>query len=225
MSSVLVIEDEEPIRVGLCDVLAFHGLEATPAADGEVGLREALTGRHDLLLVDVMLPGIDGFTICRRVREALPSQAMIVLTAKGAESDVLEGFAAGADDYVAKPFSVAQLVARVQALLRRASPGGRRRFAIAGVQVDADALTLTGELGVVAITPRDVEILAFLAERPDVVVPREELLREIWGFARLDRVQTRCVDMHLVKLRRKIAAATDRDLIETVRGAGYRAGG
>jgi DNA-binding response OmpR family regulator len=221
---VLVIEDEAPIRIGLCDVLAYHGLDPTPAADGDTGLREALTGRFELLLVDVMLPGVDGFTICRRVRETRPSQAMILLTAKGAESDVLEGFAAGADDYVCKPFSVAQLMARVQALLRRAGVHGRRRFVVRGATVDADALRLEAEGGSVELTPRDVEILAYLAERADRVVAREELLHEVWGFQRTDRVETRCVDMHLSKLRRKIAVATDRELIETVRGAGYRVG-
>ncbi|MEQ1567564.1 MAG: response regulator transcription factor [Myxococcota bacterium] len=223
-TSVLVIEDEEPIRVGLCDVLAYHGLTPVPAPDGPSGLREALTGRHALLLVDVMLPGLDGFSIVRQVREAVPSQAMILLTAKGAESDVLEGFAAGADDYVPKPFSVAQLMARVHALLRRAGAQGRRRFRVADAMVDVDALTLEGELASVALTPRDVEILAYLAERPGKVVARDELLTSVWGFRRLDSVETRCVDMHLSKLRRKLAGATATDLIETVRGAGYRVG-
>ena len=114
--SVLVVEDEEAIRVGICDVLAFHGIQPLGVDDGDVGLAEALTGKHDLLVLDVMLPGTDGFTICRTVREKLPSQAILMLTAKGAESDILEGFRCGADDYVPKPFSVAQLVARVQAL-------------------------------------------------------------------------------------------------------------
>ena len=221
-ASVLVVEDEEAIRIGVCDVLAYHGYAPVPAADGESGLREALTGRHALCVVDVMLPGIDGFTLTRKVREARPSQAILLLTAKGAESDVLEGFAAGADDYVTKPFSVAQLVARVQALLRRTGAAGVRRFAIGGATVDADALSLLGELGTIELTPRDVEILAFLAERRGRVVGRDELLREVWRFQRLDRVETRCVDMHLVKLRRKIAQATSADLVETVRGAGYR---
>jgi two-component system response regulator RegX3 len=135
---------------------------------------------------------------------------------------VLEGFAAGADDYVTKPFSVAQLVARVQALLRRTGAAGARRFAVGSSTVDADALSLTGELGAIELTPRDVEILAFLAERRGRVVGRDELLREVWRFQRIDKVETRCVDMHLVKLRRKIAQATAADLVETVRGAGYR---
>lgn len=219
---VLVIEDEEPIRVGLCDVLAFHGLIPTAVGDGAEGLQQALDNDYHLLMVDVMLPSLDGFSIVREVRARKPSQAMLVLTAKGAEADVLEGFAAGADDYVAKPFSVAQLMARVQALLRRVGVQGRRRFTAGQATVDADALRLEGELGVAPLSPRDVEILAYLAERSDRVVGRDELLRAIWGFQRLDRVETRCVDMHLSKLRRKIQQATAQELIETVRGAGYR---
>jgi two-component system response regulator RegX3 len=221
---VLVIEDEEPIRVGLCDVLVFHGLLPSSASDGAEGLQQALEGSFDLLMVDVMLPSLDGFSIVREVRAKKPSQAMLVLTAKGAEDDVLQGFAAGADDYVAKPFSVAQLMARVHALLRRSGSLGRRRFpvGVSGSTVDVDALQLEGELGAVPLSPRDVEILAYLTERAGRVVSRDELLRSIWGFQRLDHVETRCVDMHLSKLRRKIGQATGTELIETVRGAGYR---
>lgn len=222
---VLVIEDEEPIRIGLCDVLVFHGISPTGVGDGQEGLQTALSESFDLIIVDVMLPSLDGFSIVREVRARKPSQAMLVLTAKGAESDVLEGFAAGADDYVSKPFSVAQLVARIGALLRRTSPPGRRRFAAGRAIVDADALRLEGESGAVPLSPRDVEILAYLAERGDRVVGREELLRNIWRFQRLDRVETRCVDMHMSKLRKKIQSATADDVIETVRGAGYRVQG
>jgi two-component system response regulator RegX3 len=219
---VLVIEDEEPIRVGLCDVLVFHGLLPSSASDGAEGLQKALEGSFDLLMVDVMLPSLDGFSIVREVRAKKPSQAMLVLTAKGAEADVLQGFAAGADDYVAKPFSVAQLMARVHALLRRSGSSGRRRFPVGGSTVDVDALQLEGERGAVPLSPRDIEILAYLSERAGRVISRDELLRSIWGFQRLDHVETRCVDMHLSKLRRKIGQATETELIETVRGAGYR---
>src|SRR5687767_1947484 len=102
---ILIVEDEEAIRTGLCDVVAYHGWTPFPAASGEEGLRLALTGRHAIVILDVMLPGVDGFTICRRVREKLPRQPILMLTAKGAEEDVLEGFRCGADDYVTKPFS------------------------------------------------------------------------------------------------------------------------
>ena len=220
--AVLVIEDEEPIRVGLCDVLAFHGLQPTPAADGTRGLALGLDGAWALVVVDVMLPGVDGFTITRALRERHPSLPILLLTAKGAEADVLEGFAAGADDYVTKPFSVAQLAARVRALVRRSGATGRRQFVVGPATVDVDALTLATARGVVSLSPRDAALLTYLAERAGTVVPREALLRDVWHFQRTERVETRCVDMHLSKLRRKLHPVCEDELVETVRGAGYR---
>lgn len=223
--SVLVVEDEAAIRIGICDVLAFHGIQPHGVADGDTGLTEALTGKYDLLVLDVMLPGTDGFTICRTVRKKVPSQAIMMLTAKGAESDILEGFRCGADDYIPKPFSVAQLVARVQALLRRATRDLGRRFQVGVVEVDTGALRAEGLGDTVDLTPRDIQLLSFLAQEPGRVSTRDELLREVWGYQRVDGVETRCVDMHIAKLRRKlegVAGGGGDTLIETVRGAGYR---
>jgi len=222
--SVLVVEDEAPIRMGLCDVLAYHGLQPVEACDGEEGLRLALSGEHALVLLDVMMPGLDGFTVCRRLRAERPQQAILMLTAKGAEDDILSGFDAGADDYVTKPFSVAQLMARVQALLRRAGRAPVRTFRIGQLCIDAD--NLQARLGEQAaeLVARDVELLSYLVRHRARPVPREELLREVWGFARVDRVETRCVDMHVVKLRRKLASVGADEVIETVRGVGYRCG-
>src|SRR5215510_14380858 len=124
-TAVLVVEDEESIRGGLCDVLAFRGYAPEGVERGDEGLRRGLSREHALVLLDVMLPGLSGFDVCRELRSALPQLPILMLTARGAESDVLDGFRAGADDYVTKPFSVAELVARVEALLRRA--GGRAR--------------------------------------------------------------------------------------------------
>ena len=220
--SVLVVEDETPIRVGLCDVLVFHGMAPTQAADGPSGLAEALTGRHALILLDVMLPGMDGITICRRVREALPTQPILLLTARGAESDILQGFDAGADDYVTKPFSVAQLMARVQSLLRRAGKVAPSRFQLGDIAVDGSTLRAERDDDAVELTARDVELLAFMSSRRGQVVSREELLTEVWGFARVERVETRCIDMHVAKLRKKLAQVGAEELIATVRGMGYR---
>ena len=218
MSRILVVEDEDAIRRGLCDLLAFHGHDPVPVARGDEGLREALEGSYDLLLLDVMLPEVDGLTICRQARAAKPGQAILVLTARGREQDVLEGFAAGCDDYVAKPFSVAQLMARVSALLRRSS--GPRTTTLRGCELDeADLRIRRGEV-VVDLSIRDVEVLLFL-HRHGGVARRPELLREVWGYERVDSVETRCVDMHLSKLRKKLAPLGV-ELIETVRGAGYR---
>ena len=124
---VLVVEDEESIRRGLCDVLAFHGYRPEGAERGDDGLQRGLANQHALVILDVMLPGLSGIDVCRRLREDLPRLPILMLTARGAEQDVLEGFRAGADDYVTKPFSVAELVARVEALLRRAGTPARRR--------------------------------------------------------------------------------------------------
>ncbi|MCB9670889.1 MAG: response regulator transcription factor [Alphaproteobacteria bacterium] len=223
-TKVLVVEDEAAIRMGLCDVLAYHGLDPVGAADGRAGLDLALGGEFGLVLLDVMMPGLDGFTVCERLREARPAQAILMLTAKGAESDVLRGFEVGADDYVTKPFSVAQLMARVQALLRR-SGSVVRRFRIAGIEVDPDRLTAEGSQGSTELSTRDVELLAYLASQPGRPISREELLKEVWGYARVDRVETRCVDMAVVKLRRRLADVDPAEVIETVRGVGYRCGG
>lgn len=219
--SILVVEDEEAIREGLCDVLAFRGFHPVPVADGRLGLEEALTGRHALVILDVMLPGMDGFTICGKLRQALPRQAILMLTAKGGEDDVLEGFRQGADDYVPKPFSVAQLMARVHALVRRALPEGGGPCEIGGLSVDPKSLIARGPAGDVELSLRDVEVVYYLATRRGEVVSRADLLRDVWGYARAEALETRCVDMHLSKLRKKLQP-TGLVPIETVRGAGYR---
>jgi two-component system response regulator RegX3 len=118
---LLIVEDEAPIRNGLIDVFVFHGFEVDSAGDGHEGLQKALSGRYDLVLLDIMLPGVDGFDICNRVREQDRRQPIIMLTAKTSDDDIIRGLTLGADDYVAKPFSIAQLVLRVKAVLRRTS--------------------------------------------------------------------------------------------------------
>ncbi len=219
---ILVVEDEQAILMGVCDVLAFHGYAPRGVADGAEGLALALEQDWELLLLDVMLPGVDGFTICRRAREAKPHQAILLLTARGSEQDVLEGFSAGADDYVTKPFSVAQLTARVKALLRRAGVRPATRFEAGGLSIDGDRLQAQRGERTVDLTVRDVELLAHLASAGARVVGRPELLKAVWGFERVESVETRCVDMHVAKLRRKLAGLGDGSVIETVRGAGYR---
>jgi DNA-binding response OmpR family regulator len=218
---ILVVEDEESIRVGICDVLAFKGFEPHGVADGSAGLEHALAGGWDLLLLDVMLPGVDGFTICRKARAADPRQAILMLTARGDEGSVLEGFSAGADDYVSKPFSLAQLMARIQALVRRAATASEDSFAVGPVEIDTGRLTATAGDASVELSPRDVEVLTMLVREEGRVVSRAELLREVWGYSRPDALETRCVDMHIAKLRRKLKPVSP-TIIETVRGAGYR---
>jgi len=217
---ILVVEDETPIRRGLCDVLAFHGYAPTAAEDGTKGLELARSGDFALVVLDVMMPGLDGFTVCERLRAENLGVAVLMLTAKGAEEDVVRGFEAGADDYVTKPFSIVQLMARVKALLRRVrSP---ERFALGPFEVDVDRLAVRRGDVLAELTKRDVELLAHLAQARGRIIDRAELLTEVWGYTRADAVETRCVDVHIAKLRKKLAAIGAEALIQTVRGAGDR---
>jgi two-component system response regulator RegX3 len=222
---VLVVEDEAAIRGGLCDVLAFHGYEPSGAADGEEGLREALHGGFDLVVLDVMLPRRSGFEVCAELRVARPRLPILMLTARGAEEDVLRGFRAGADDYVTKPFSLAELVARVEALLRRAGrlpAAARTPFAVGGLAVDPERLVAERDGTSIELTRREADMLALFARERGRIVSRRMLLTEVWGMEAADRVETRTVDMHVAKLRKKLGDA--RAAIETVRGEGYRLG-
>ncbi|MGH7786164.1 MAG: response regulator transcription factor [Candidatus Binatia bacterium] len=224
---ILVVEDEAAIRTGLCDLLAFHGHQPSGAASGEEGLALASEGQFALVLLDVMLPGLNGFDVCRALRAKRPSQAILMLTARGAEADVLEGFRCGADDYVTKPFSLAELLARVDALLRRSAavaPPPPEPFDFGCWRVDPQARCASSPAATVALTSREVALLALFAREPGRIVSRRRLLAEIWGLRHVEGIRTRTIDMHLVKLRRKIE--TDpHSTIETVRGEGYRFNG
>ncbi|MCW8907350.1 MAG: response regulator transcription factor [Sedimenticola sp.] len=223
---LLVVEDETAIRDGLVDLFVFHGYEVESSGDGKEGLQHALTGQYDLVLLDVMLPGINGFDICARIRERDREQPIIMLTAKSGDEDVIQGLSLGADDYVAKPFSVAQLVLRVQAVLRRsrllAEQAGRIEL---GDEVVLDCDNLSGRCGVREenFTRREMELLQYLHSHASRAVSRDELLNRVWGYARDLDLETRTVDIHVAKLRRKIEPdpANPRYLV-TVRGAGYR---
>jgi len=231
--AILVVEDEAAICSGLCDVLAYHGHAPTGVASGEEGLQHALGGQYALVLLDVMLPGMSGFDVCRELRAKRPEQAILMLTARGAEDDVLEGFRCGADDYVTKPFSVAELMARVEALLRRAgqrapvpaAPVALEPFAFGAWRVDPPARTAACTHGTIELTGREVALLALFARERGRIVSRRRLLAEVWGLQHVEQIHTRTVDMHIAKLRKKIGArapASAAEAIETVRGEGYR---
>jgi two-component system response regulator RegX3 len=222
--TILVVEDEAAIRSGLCDVLAFHGHAPVGVASGEEGLRRALEERFALVLLDVMLPGMSGFDVCGELRARRPAQAILLLTARGAEEDVLEGFRRGADDYVTKPFSVAELVARVEALLRRAGAfieADVEPFEFGAWRVDPAARRAACASLAIDLTPREVALLALFARERGRIVSRRRLLAEVWGMRAADDVATRTVDVHIAKLRKKIEAH-EPGAIETVRGEGYR---
>jgi two-component system response regulator RegX3 len=223
---ILVVEDEAAIRAGLTDVLVYHGYRVDAVADGREGLQKALTGQYDLLLLDVMLPGRDGFSICDEVRKVDRDLAVIMLTAKTSDDDIVNGLSLGADDYIAKPFSIAQLVLRVKAVLRRSRnvAAAAAHIALAG-DVEIDVQNLSGRRGAEALTftRREMDILEYLQRNTERPVSRDELLTKVWGYDRSADIETRTVDIHVAKLRRKIEvdAKEPRNLI-TVRGAGYR---
>ncbi len=222
---LLIVEDEAAIRTGLCDVFVYHGFEVESAADGNDGLAMARAGRFDLILLDVMMPGMDGFSVCNAIREDDPAQPIILLTAKSADEDIIQGLTLGADDYVTKPFSVAELVLRVQAVLRRSHPPSESapRLTIGDIVIDRANRSAEHKREMLKFTARELEILDYLAQHHERPVSREELLHKVWGYARDTTIETRTVDIHIAKLRRKLEPdpANPRYLV-TLRGAGYR---
>ena len=222
---ILVVEDEEAIRTGLIDVLVFHGYDADSAATGPDGLEKALTGKFDLILLDIMLPGMDGYEICDRIRTEDRKQPIIMLTAKTSDEEIIQGLKLGADDYVSKPFSIQQLVLRIEAVLRRSRVGQEmaRTLSVGGIEIDTDNLCGLKDGNEITFTKREIEVLSYLSQNSDRPVSREELLSKVWGYARNLDIETRTVDIHIAKLRRKIEADSKvPELLTTVRGAGYR---
>ena len=224
--NILVVEDEEAIRSGLIDVFVFHGYEVDSAATGPEGLEKALTGKFDLILLDIMLPGMDGYQICNEIRNQDRDQPIIMLTAKTSDEEIIQGLKLGADDYVAKPFSIQQLLLRVEAVLRRSQLGieQARTISLANdVQIDTENLSGQNGAETLTFTKREVEVISYLAANSSRPVSREELLTKVWGYARNLEIETRTVDIHIAKIRRKIEADPKQPAnLVTVRGAGYR---
>jgi two-component system response regulator RegX3 len=222
---ILVVEDEEAIREGLIDVLVFHGYGVDSAATGPDGLEKSLSGKFDLILLDIMLPGMDGYEICNRIRREDRNQPIIMLTAKTSDEEIIQGLKLGADDYVPKPFSIQELVLRIEAVLRRSQVGVElaRTLSLGELQVDTENLSGTNGSEEITFTKREIEVLSYLAQNADRPVSREELLSKVWGYARNLDIETRTVDIHIAKLRRKIEAdPKEPEKLVTIRGAGYR---
>ena len=220
---ILIVEDDPAILNGLCDVLVFNGYDAHGVEDGGKGLKMAMEKRFDLILLDVMLPTLDGFSICREVRRKKPDQAIIMLTAKGAESDVVTGFKAGADDYISKPFSLRELMVRIEAVLRRSGKDlGGEQVTLQGVFFDGKKLTASAGEKTVDITRREMDIVVYLYRHQSRIVPKKELLSKVWQYKDAD-IETRTVEIHIQKLRKKMEPIMgEKSLILTVRGEGYK---
>lgn len=222
--TILTVEDDNAIRRGIVDALTFAGYTVLQAATGPLGKEMALQRSYDLLLLDMVLPGCDGMEILQLVRSARPTTPVICLTARGDENDRVEGLRLGADDYVVKPFSVKELLARVEAVLRR-SPGRPvdvARVDFAGGSVDLARCEVVFEDGERAdLSERELELLRYLAQHAGRAVTREEILANVWRISP-EGVTTRTIDMHVARLREKLRDdPTDPQVVRTVRGRGY----
>jgi DNA-binding response OmpR family regulator len=222
--SILVVEDDAAIRRGIVDALTYSKYEVVECGDGEAGLERALGGGFDLLLLDVMLPGIDGFEVLRALRRERSPLPVILITARGAEDDRVEGLRGGADDYVVKPFSARELLARVEAVLRRAPqrPAAIRGVVSDGIRVDLERreARLADETAV-PLSEKEAELITYLAVHPDRAISRDELLQRVWGLDPRG-VTTRTIDMHIARLREKLGDDPNApSFVTTVRGKGY----
>ena len=218
MSRILVVEDEPALLRGLQDNLKAESHEVITASDGEAGLKLARETKPDLIVLDLMLPKVSGYEICQKLRSEGVSTPILILTARGEEADRVLGLDLGADDYVTKPFSVRELMARVRALLRRAQPSsGELRFA--DVVIEFQSYTATKSGRTIEMTRKEFGILKYLSSRAGVVVSRDELLNEVWGYDAFPT--TRTVDNHIAGIRAKLEQGEPRHLI-TVHGVGYK---
>ncbi|MBL8718463.1 MAG: response regulator transcription factor [Myxococcales bacterium] len=220
---ILVIEDEPHIAMGLKDALEFEGFDVETAGKGRDGINLAKTGRPDCLILDLMLPDVNGYQVCEEVRRLDPLVPIIMLTARAQEADKVRGLSVGADDYVTKPFSVNELVARIRAIFRRAAlaPGAPETFLVGDAEVNLSTQQVRRGKVVEPLSFYEVELLRLLHAKAGVPVSRDEILAKVWG---LDANPTnRTVDNFVVKLRKKIEPSPDRPVyILTVYGTGYK---
>ncbi len=223
-SRILTIEDDPAIRRGIVDVLAFAGYDVIEAADGNDGCRAAVTREYDLLLLDMVLPGASGLDILREVRNIRPTLPVIILSARGEERDRVSGLRLGADDYVVKPFSVDELLARIEAVLRRtpARPSDVEEWPITGGRIDFARCEVQFDDGMrEELSDRELTLLRYLAQHAGRAIAREELLANVWQIDARGAA-TRTIDMHVARLREKLRDTGDESqVLLTVRGKGY----
>jgi len=223
-ASILVVEDEEKIRTALTDFLEFHDFKVTEAVDGLEAERIVAKRDFDLILLDLMLPKISGEQLCTKWRRDGLQTPVIMLTAKGQEKEKVTGLNLGADDYITKPFSLEELLARINAVLRRTDPARAvgQNFKFGDLDVDIAALKIKRKEKQMEITRREAQIMQYFAANPNRVISREELYKEVWNET-MSELGTRTTDMHIAKLRSKIERdSADPQIIKTVRGAGYK---
>jgi two-component system alkaline phosphatase synthesis response regulator PhoP len=224
---ILIIEDEQKIRSALRDFLEFHGFEVAEAVDGLEAERIVVERQFDLILLDLMLPKISGEQLCCKWRRDPPrggQTPIIMLTAKGQEKEKVAGLNLGADDYITKPFSLEELLARINAVLRRTDPARAvgQTFKFADLDVDIPALKVRRKGREIEITKREAGIILYFAANPNRVISREELYKEVWNDT-MTELGTRTTDMHIAKLRSKVELDVGNpQIIKTVRGAGYK---
>jgi DNA-binding response OmpR family regulator len=225
---IVVVEDEELIRRGIADALTAAGYTATEAPDGETGLVEARRMGVDLVLLDLLLPGIDGLEVLTKLRETHTHLPVIILTARGSEEDRVRGLRRGADDYVVKPFSARELLARVEAVLRRSAGSPPVLHGLAGTDARVDfprREVVFADGNRVGLTEMETGVLNHLAANVGRAVSREELLTHVWGIS-AEALETRAIDMHITRLRAKLAGQSGNgsEWVVTVRGQGYMLG-
>ncbi len=219
--AILVIEDDPAMLRGLKDNLTFKGYQVKTATDGERGLEAALNGRPDLILLDIMLPKINGYEICRLIREEGLDMPIIMLTAKGQEPDIVLGLNLGADDYVTKPFNLHELLARIHAFLRRRRQQEVRKAHFGNFTLNFDSRQLLRDGKEIPLTPKEYGLLALFLRRTGCALTREEILKRVWGYDIL--VTTRSVDRCVNTLRNKIEIDPQAPVfIKTIRDIGYR---
>jgi two-component system alkaline phosphatase synthesis response regulator PhoP len=219
---ILIVDDEPAMVRGLEDNLRFEGYQTLSATDGRRGLALALSEAPDLVLLDIMMPGMSGWDVCREIRKRGLDVPVIMLTARGEEEERVRGLELGADDYVPKPFSLRELLARIRAVLRR--PGPRRKFeefAFGDVRIQLRARLVFKAGQEIRLTRKEFELLRYMVEHRGEVLTRDRLLDEVWGYDQYPT--TRTVDTHILRLRQKFEADPERPTrIVTVHGQGYR---
>lgn len=220
---LLIIEDELPMRTALCETLQAEGYKVRAAADGAAGLERALSEEHDLILLDVMMPKLHGFELCRELRQRGRKTPVLMLTAKGLIDDRVQGLDAGADDYLVKPFAMRELLARVRALLRRSEreDSAPETLALGNAVIDFVRRSAVREGREVELSQKEYAILRLMASRPGETISRETFLDEVWEYNAWPT--TRTVDNFIAALRSKLEPDPEHPrFIETVRGSGYR---